>query len=311
MKKILITGGAGYIGSVFTPALLNDHYAVTVLDNFMYNQNTLLDACHHSNLKIVHSDVRDEERLKEEIKKNDIIIPLAAIVGAPACDKDRALSTAVNQVQIENIASWTSKNQMVLYPVTNSGYGIGEKDIYCNEETPLNPISHYGRTKVLGEESLLESGNAVTFRLATVFGASPRMRMDLLVNDFVYRAFKDRFIVLFESNFKRNYIHIQDIVSVFIHAIDNYDNMKGKPYNIGLSEANLSKMELCEKIKSHIPDFHIFESDIGKDPDKREYIVSNERIEKTGWRPKYSIDDGITELIKVYSFLNTSHYNNL
>ncbi len=311
MKKILITGGAGYIGSVFTPALLNDHYAVTVLDNFMYNQNTLLDACHHSNLKIVHSDVRDEERLKEEIKKNDIIIPLAAIVGAPACDKDRALSTAVNQVQIENIASWTSKNQMVLYPVTNSGYGIGEKDIYCNEETPLNPISHYGRTKVLGEESLLESGNAVTFRLATVFGASPRMRMDLLVNDFVYRAFKDRFIVLFESNFKRNYIHIQDIVSVFIHAIDNYDNMKGKPYNIGLSEANLSKMELCEKIKSHIPDFHIFESDIGKDPDKRDYIVSNERIEKTGWKPKYSIDDGITELIKVYSFLNTSHYNNL
>jgi len=311
MKKILITGGAGYIGSVFTPALLNDHYAVTVLDNFMYNQNTLLDACHHSNLKIVHSDVRDEERLKEEIKKNDIIIPLAAIVGAPACDKDRALSTAVNQVQIENIASWTSKNQMVLYPVTNSGYGIGEKDIYCNEETPLNPISHYGKTKVLGEESLLESGNAVTFRLATVFGASPRMRMDLLVNDFVYRAFKDRFIVLFESNFKRNYIHIQDIVSVFIHAIDNYDNMKGKPYNIGLSEANLSKMELCEKIKSHIPDFHIFESDIGKDPDKRDYIVSNERIEKTGWKPKYSIDDGITELIKVYSFLNTSHYNNL
>ena len=311
MKKILITGGAGYIGSVFTPALLNDHYAVTVLDNFMYNQNTLLDACHHSNLKIVHSDVRDEERLKEEIKKNDIIIPLAAIVGAPACDKDRALSTAVNQVQIENIASWTSKNQMVLYPVTNSGYGIGEKDIYCNEETPLNPISHYGKTKVLGEESLLESGNAVTFRLATVFGASPRMRMDLLVNDFVYRAFKDRFIVLFESNFKRNYIHIQDIVSVFIHAIDNYDNMKGKPYNIGLSEANLSKMELCEKIKSHIPDFHIFESDIGKDPDKRYYIVSNERIEKTGWKPKYSIDDGITELIKVYSFLNTSHYNNL
>ena len=311
MKKILITGGAGYIGSVFTPALLNDHYAVTVLDNFMYNQNTLLDACHHSNLKIVHSDVRDEERLKEEIKKNDIIIPLAAIVGAPACDKDRALSTAVNQVQIENIASWTSKNQMVLYPVTNSGYGIGEKDIYCNEETPLNPISHYGRTKVLGEESLLESGNAVTFRLATVFGASPRMRMDLLVNDFVYRAFKDRFIVLFESNFKRNYIHIQDIVSVFIHAIDNYDNMKGKPYNIGLSEANLSKMELCEKIKSHIPDFHIFESDIGKDPDKRDYIVSNEKIEATGYKPAYSLDDGVQELIKGYKMIRNNVYGNV
>jgi nucleoside-diphosphate-sugar epimerase len=245
------------------------------------------------------------------VGKHDIIVPLAAIVGAPACDRDKRLATELNQTQIENIAKWVSKDQMVLYPVTNSGYGIGEKGIFCTEDTPLNPISHYGKTKVAGEEALLEKGNAVTFRLATVFGTAPRMRMDLLVNDFVYRAFADRFIVLFESHFKRNYIHIRDIASVFFHAIENYNALKGQPYNVGLSDANLSKMELCEKIKRHLPDFHIFESDIAEDPDKRDYIVSNEKIEKTGWKPQYSIDDGIKELIKAYSFLKVNPYNNI
>jgi len=308
---ILVTGGAGYIGSVMVPHLLEAGFKITVLDNFMYKQNSLLNVCYHPDLKIINGDIRDENILKKEIEKHDIIITLAAIVGAPACDKDMPLSMAVNQVQIENIARWASKDQMVLYPVTNSGYGIGEKGIFCTESTPLNPISHYGKTKVAGEKALLEKGNSVTFRLATVFGTSPRMRMDLLVNDFVYRAFADRFIVLFESHFKRNYIHIRDIALVFFHAIDNYDSMKGKCYNVGLSDANLSKMELCNKIKTHLPNLHIFESNIGEDPDKRDYIVSNEKIEATGWKPKFCLDDGIIELLRAYSFLRVNSFNNL
>jgi len=309
--KILITGGAGYIGSVLVPQLLVEGYKVTILDNFMYHQNSLLDVCYHSNLEIIVGDVRDENLLQTELNQHDIIIPLAAIVGAPACDNDKRLAAEINRDQIENIAQWVSNDQIVLYPVTNSGYGIGQDGIHCTEESPLNPISHYGRTKVAGEMALLDMGNATIFRLATVFGTAPRMRMDLLVNDFVYRAFNDRFIVLFESHFKRNYIHIRDIVSVFLKGINNYVNMKGEIYNVGLSDANLSKLELCEKIKDHISDFHIFESDIAEDPDKRDYIVSNEKIEKTGWRPKYSIDDGIKELVKFYSFAKINKYNNL
>lgn len=309
--KILVTGGAGYIGSVLVPRLLDENFEVTVIDNFMFKQDSLLDVCHHPKLNILVDDVRNEILLKKEVIKADIIIPLAALVGAPACEKDKLLATSLNQTQIENISNWVSGNQMLLYPVTNSGYGIGVDGAYCTEETPLNPISHYGITKVAAEKKLLEMGNAITFRLATVFGASPRMRMDLLVNDFVYRAFNDQFIVLFESHFKRNYIHIRDISSVFLHAIDNHDAMKGEAYNVGLSNANLSKMELCEKIKNHIPDFHIFESEIAQDPDKRDYIVSNEKIEKTGWQPSYSLDDGIKELIKAYSYLTVNHYKNL
>lgn len=310
-SKILVTGGAGYIGSVFIPMILEKNYKVTVIDNFMYGQDSLLNVCSHSNINIINSDVRNEELLKKEVEKNDIILPLAAIVGAPACDKDKSLSTAVNQIQIEKISQFVHKDQMVIYPVTNSGYGIGQKDIYCNEETPLNPISHYGKTKVEAEKILLNMGNAVSLRLATVFGTSPRMRTDLLVNDFVLRAYKDHFIVLFESHFKRNYIHIRDVCMAFIHVIENYSSMIGEAYNLGLSNANLSKLELCKKIKTHLPDFHVFESEIGQDPDKRDYIVSNEKIEKTGWQPKFSLDDGIKELLKAYSFLKMNNYNNV
>jgi len=277
----------------------------------MYKQNSLLDVTYSHNLEIINGDVRNTGVLKKEVKRHDIIIPLAAIVGAPACSRDEALATEVNQTQIENIAKLVNKDQKVLFPVTNSGYGIGQEGKYCDENTPLNPISHYGRTKVDAEKALLDMGNAVTFRLATVFGTSPRMRLDLLVNDFVYRAFSDRAIVLFESHFKRNYIHIRDIANVVLHGIKNYSMLKGNAYNVGLSNANLSKMELCEKIKKHLPDFHILESKIGKDPDKRDYIVSNTKIEDTGWNPKYNIDDGIKELIRAYKFLKINPFNNL
>ena len=310
-QKILITGGAGYIGSVLSKDLIDKGYRVTVFDNFLYKQNSLLDLCYHSNLNIIIDDVRNVDSLKKQFDKHDIIIPLAAIVGAPACDNDQVLSKQVNQIQAENIAKWASPSQMVLFPVTNSGYGIGQEGIYCDENSPLNPISHYGKTKVQAEKALLDMGNAVTFRLATVFGASPRMRMDLLVNDFVYRAYKDKIIVLFESHFKRNYIHIRDLSLVFLHTIKNYSKMKGEAYNIGLSNANLSKIELCNKIKEQISNFQILESDIGKDPDKRDYIVSNKKIESTGWQPRYSLEDGISELIKAYSYLTTNRFNNV
>jgi nucleoside-diphosphate-sugar epimerase len=310
-QKVLVTGGAGYIGSIFVPRLLKAGYAVTVLDNFSFRQTSLLDVCIHPDLEIIVGDVRDAILLKELVLKHDIIFPLACIVGAPACDRDTVLAAQVNQEQIENIEKWMSKDQKVLFPVTNSGYGIGQKGKFCDENTPLNPISQYGRTKVNAEKALLDNGNAVTFRLATVFGVGPRMRMDLLVNDFVYRAFNDRFIVLFEAHFKRNYIHIRDIAEVFLHGLENYESLKGEPYNVGLGDANISKMELCEKIKSHLPDFHIFESELAEDPDKRDYIVSNEKIEGTGWKPKYGLDDGIQELIKLYRFLPVNSYTNI
>tara|TARA_B110000977_G_C11052271_1_gene482766 strand:- start:245 stop:1180 length:936 start_codon:yes stop_codon:yes gene_type:complete len=311
MKKVLVTGGAGYIGSVMVPMLLSKGYKVTVIDDFIFNQSSLLDVIHNKNLTVIKDDVRNYNLLKNQVSKHDIIIPLAAVVGAPACKKDVIYSTQLNFEQIKNISNLSSKDQKIIFPVTNSGYGIGQKGVYCDENTPLNPISHYGKTKVDAEKVLLDFGNAVTLRLATVFGSSTRMRTDLLVNDFVYRACKDNFIVLFESHFKRNYIHIRDVSNAFIHSIDNFDKMKGEPYNLGLSEANLSKMELCLKIKEKIKNFNILEAPLAEDPDKRDYIVSNKKIENTGWKPLYTIENGIEELIKLYSFLKVNNYNNV
>ena len=287
MKNVLVTGGAGYIGSVMVPILLNQGYKVTVVDNFIFNQSSLLDVVHDKNLSIIKDDIRNVNILKEQVPKNDIIIPLAAVVGAPACNKDKEYSLQLNFEQIKKISKLSSNDQMIIFPVTNSGYGIGQSGVYCDEKTPLNPISHYGKTKVEAEKFLLDDGNSITLRLATVFGSSNRMRTDLLVNDFVYRACVDRFIVLFESHFKRNYIHIRDVTYAFLHCIENYNKMKGEPYNLGLSNANLSKMELCLKIKDKIKDFNILEAPLAQDPDKRDYIVSNEKIEKTGWKPKF------------------------
>ncbi len=310
-EKILITGGAGYIGSILTPMLLKEGYDVTVLDMFYFNQATLLDSCIDPNFHIIRGDCRNEETVKSAIEEKDYIIPLAALVGFPLCKRDEVAARTTNLEAIQMLLKLRKPEQRIIYPCTNSGYGVGEDGKFCTEDSPLNPISLYGVTKVEAERAVLQAGNSLTFRFATVFGASPRMRTDLLVNDFVYRAVFDRTTVVFEGNFKRNYIHIRDAAGAFLWAMRNFDEMKGRPYNCGLSTANLSKLELCAKIKEHIPEFVYLEAPIGEDPDKRDYIVSNERLEGTGWRPKYSLDDGIEELKKVYSIIKNSYYSNV
>ena len=310
LENILITGGAGYIGSVLSKFLLDQGYFVTVLDNFRYRQSSLLDCCYDENFRIIRGDVRDEKLLLSSLKNQDFIIHLAALVGAPICNanKDDALSTNFESTKL--LLKLRNKNQKILFPCTNSGYGIGEKGKFCTEDTPLRPISFYGQTKVNSEKIILDDGNSISFRLATVFGVSPRMRLDLLVNDFVHKAMNEKFVGIFEGHFQRNYIHIRDVVRVFLHGIKNFDDMKNQPYNVGLSDANLSKLELCAKIKEHISDFIFVESNLGNDPDKRDYIVSNEKIESTGFKPKFSLDFGIKELIKCYTILPKQSFGN-
>jgi nucleoside-diphosphate-sugar epimerase len=309
-KKILVTGGAGYLGSVMVPHLLAAGHSVTVVENFLWKQSTLADCCHLPNFEIVRGDARDEALLKRLVPEHDAVIPLAALVGAPLCDLDPIGATTINLEAIRSLAKIASRSQPILYPVTNSGYGIGQQGVFCTEESPLKPISLYGRTKVDAEKVLLDRGNVITFRLATVFGMSPRMRIDLLVNDFTYRAVNDRAVVIFEGRFKRNYIHIRDVARVFEHGLANFDTMKDRPYNVGLEDANLSKLELCEVIKRHCPKFVYLEAPIGEDPDKRDYIVSNQRILSTGWKPRYTLDDGVRELVKGYRIIrNASHGN--
>lgn len=309
--KVVVTGGAGYIGSVLVPMLLNEGCEVMVVDNFYFNQATLLDSCMNPKFHIIRGDVRNEELMKKVIDGADYLIPLAAMVGFPLCKADEVAAQTTNQDAVEMLLRIRKPKQRVIYPCTNSGYGVGEGDKYCTEDSPLNPISLYGVTKVNAEKAVLEAGNSLTFRFATVFGASPRMRIDLLVNDFVYRAVFDRTNVVFEGNFKRNYIHIRDAAGAFIHAMEHFDEMKGRPYNCGLSSANLSKLELCAKIKEHIPGFVYMEAPIGEDPDKRDYIVSNDRLEATGWKPRYTLDDGIEELMKVYTIIKNKTYSNI
>jgi nucleoside-diphosphate-sugar epimerase len=312
MTRVLVTGGAGYIGSILVPALLDRGFAVTVVDNFMYGQDSLAAVCYHDKFALVRGDVRSEAAMRPLVKEADIIIPLAALVGAPLCDRDPLAATSTNLTAIVNMLGWLSKEQRVLLPVTNSGYGVGEAGKFCTEETPIRPISLYGRDKVEVERVLLDRHpSALSFRLATVFGVSPRMRLDLLVNDFTYRAYFDRFIVLFESHFKRNYIHVRDVARAFVHGIDNFDAMKGGPYNVGLSDANLSKLELCERIQRHLPSFVFTESNVGRDPDQRDYIVSNEKIERTGYKPAFSLDDGIRELVKGFAMIRNGKYSNV
>jgi len=311
MKHILVTGGAGYLGSTMVPELLKKGYKVTVIDNFMFKQNSLANVCSNPNFEIIRGDIRDKKIMKGCMKNADVIIPLAALVGAPLCNEDKIGATTINHDAIEMMFDLSSREQIILMPTTNSAYGTGDKDNFCTEESELRPISQYAIEKVEIEKRLLDMPNSISFRLASVFGMSPRMRLDLLVNDFTYRAFRDRFVVLFESHFKRNYIHVRDVTNVFMHALNNHDNMKGEIYNVGLSDANLSKRELCEEIQKNIPDFIIMEAKVGKDPDQRNYIVSNEKIESTGFKPSYSLDMGIQDLIKGYTMIRNTRYGNI
>jgi|TARA_B100001964_G_scaffold215815_1_gene254478 nucleoside-diphosphate-sugar epimerase len=300
--KILITGGAGYIGSMLCEYLLNEGHEVTVIDTFLYSRNSLNSYYANKKFNVISMDVRDPN-IKEHLISHDIIIPLAALVGAPLCNFKKQEALEVNYDSVKYIVDNISKNQIIIYPTTNSGYGIGEKDKFCTEETPLNPISLYGKTKTDSENYVCQHENSTRFRLATVFGSSPRMRLDLLVNDFAYKAVKDSYIVLFEANFKRNYIHIRDVCRAILMSINNTEKFKGETFNLGLSDANLSKLELCQKIKEYIPNFQISLNEIAKDIDKRDYIVSNKKIEKVGFKAEFSLDDGIKELNKFYKFL--------
>ena len=302
--KILITGGAGYLGSVITGKMLNAGHQVIVLDKLIFNQVSLLTYTSNPNFKFIHGDVRNLELLERLCNEVDVIIPLAAIVGFPACASEPELAKDINFKQIFNIVKFTNgKGKKILYPNTNSGYGIGVGQTECTEESPLNPISVYGTTKCDAENFLKTNTDAIIFRLATVFGVSPRMRTDLLVNDFTYEAITKKYITVFEKNFKRNFIHIQDVASVFLFMLENYDQYRGEIFNVGLSNANLSKQELLEKIQEHVKNFAINYNDYFEDPDKRDYVVSNLKVESTGWLPKWTIDMGIEELIMAYQMI--------
>ena len=311
MAKILVTGAAGYIGSIMVPRLLAAGHAVLALDNFMYRQNSLLECCANPKFDLVRGDCRDRDLVARCLKDADAVFPLACLTGAPLCNQDPVGATTIIRDAVRDTLELRSQSQLIIFPTTNSGYGVGEKGKYCTEETPLRPVSLYGRLKVEIEADLLAADNTLTLRLATVFGASPRMRTDLLVNDFVLRAVNDRFIVLFEGDFKRNYLHVRDVADAFLFCLENFDRMKGSAYNVGLSEANLSKRELCREIQAQIPDFHIAEYALGKDPDKRDYIVSNAKIEAAGFKAARTLKEGIAELIKAYRLLPKFAYGNV
>jgi nucleoside-diphosphate-sugar epimerase len=302
MKKVLITGGAGYLGSVLTEVLLNKGYQVTVLDNLSYKQTSVAPFSYNKNFNFILGDVRNENILKQLVKDHDIIIPLAAIVGMPACKLNPELTVQVNYEQVKQIAHWASKDQIVLLPNTNSQYGSSTDII--TEDSSFKPLSLYAETKCNAEKALLDSGNGIALRLATVFGMSYRMRMDLLVNDFVYKAVTDNYLVLFESHFIRNYIHIRDIANTFLFMIENYEKCNNNAFNVGLSSANLNKLQLAETIQKYVPDLVIVQNEFKQDADQRNYLVSNLKLESQGWLPTFTLEDGIQELIKGYNLIN-------
>jgi nucleoside-diphosphate-sugar epimerase len=311
MKRVLVTGGAGYIGSILVPMLLDRGYFVTVIDNFMYKQPSLASSIRNANLNLIYGDVRDYSKMKKLVETSDIIIPLAAIVGAPACERDPILASSVNKDSILWLFENLQSSQQIVMPTTNSAYGSGDKNNYCDEESDLNPLSLYAKDKVIVEKELMKIENATSYRLATVFGVSPRMRIDLLVNNFVSRAVKDKFVIIFEGHFKRNYVHVLDVAKAFLFAIENPKLVKGQIFNFGLSEANISKIELCEAIKLHIPEFVFLEAALAKDPDQRNYVVSNAKIESIGMKATTSLSDGIAELIKGMGMFKDTSYSNL
>ncbi len=309
--RVLVTGGSGYLGSVVVGHLLNQGYEVTVLDNLFYNQHSLFQYCAHDSFDFIFGDVRDESLMRKLVRGHDAIIHLAAIVGVPACNRYFGLVEAINLDSVVLLSSLVSKQQMVIFPCTNSGYGTKSGDIYCTEESPLQPISSYGETKVKAEQLLLERGNAISLRLATVFGMSQRMRIDLLVNDFTYKAVTQGFLVLYQKHFKRNYVGIEDVARCFCFCLENFPSMAGEPYNVGLNEANLSKAELALKIKDYVPNLYIHGAEVGSDPDKRNYIVSNDKINNKGFLPRQSLDDGIRQMIKGYRMMGRGEFANV
>jgi nucleoside-diphosphate-sugar epimerase len=308
---VLVTGGAGYLGSVLCEHLLASGYRVTTVDDMMYQQRSVLHLCANPHFDFVSGDARDKDLMRRLVQGADVLIPLAAVVGAPACDRDPLLARSVNLEAVQLLNNLRSTQQMVIYPTTNSGYGTKSGDLCCTEDTPLEPISLYGQTKTQAEAVLLETPNVITLRLATVFGMSPRMRLDLLVNHFVYAAVTDGYIVIFEKDFKRNYIHIRDVADCFVHCIANFARMAGRSYNAGLDAANLSKEELALKIKAYVPNFYLHFAQVGSDPDKRNYIVSNQRLREAGFEARRSLDDGIRELLKGYRMMGRARFKNV
>jgi len=309
--KILVTGGAGYLGTIVSEVFLNSGFSVTILDNLLYKQSSIAHLIPHPNLTFEYGDVRDSHLLKKLLNVNDVIIPLAAIVGAPACDKNPQEATSINKVSVKNMLRMLSRDQIVIMPTTNSAYGRGDSEHYCDERSPLNPISLYAKDKVDVEKELMELPNATSFRLATAFGVSPRMRLDLLLNNFVYRALTDRFLVIFEGHFRRNFIHVRDVAQAFLLALDNFGLFRGEIFNVGMSSANISKIELCRLISEKIPSFVYFEAELAKDPDQRDYLVLNDKIESLGFRAKYSLEYGIDELKKAIPLFSQQLFTNL
>lgn len=311
INSVLITGGAGYLGSVLTEKLLDKGKKVTIVDNLMYGQTSLYHLCNNPKLEFIRGDVRDENLMRSAIKNVDAIVPLAAIVGEPACKKEPLLAQTVNLDSIKLLTKLKGADQIVVFPNTNSGYGTQPEGVVCTEDTPLKPISIYGETKTDAEKIILDDPNGVTLRLATVFGMSPRMRLDLMVNDFVYKAVTQRSITIFEGHFRRNFVHIQDVGDAFCYALENSEKMRGQSFNLGLDSANMTKRELAQKISEYVPGFEIYESVNGKDPDKRDYLVSNQKLRDAGFEAKVSIDEGIKELIKGYKMIPRSSMSNV
>jgi nucleoside-diphosphate-sugar epimerase len=310
MKKILITGGAGYIGSILATELVKLNFQVTVLDDLYYSSNSLNHLFLSKNFNFIRGDVRDYSLIKKIIKDKDIVIPLAALVGAPLCEKKKKDAVEINFNSVDFIVRSLTKNQKIIYMNSNSGYGVGEKNKFCTEESPLKPISLYGKTKVDAENSVMQFSNSVSFRLATVFGASYRMRTDLLLNFFVYNAVKHKLINVFEPKFRRNFIHVRDVTKGIIFAINNFYKMRSNVYNLGLSNANITKIDLAKKVKHYVKDVKICIINNSKDPDKRDYFVSNKKIEQKGFVADFALEMGIKELSEIFKINNSFGKNN-